>query len=159
MAAQTKYGYATPSGVPGGLFDLAPYEVNTRTNEETPGALKFGHGVVVGTSAGNGIKLPAAATDVFEGVVVHKAHELDASNAVSIAKGEALSIIRTGKVWVRVDGDVAVNDKVYLSFAEGKVGLFTKTATGNIAINARFIGASEDGIAPIVLYNADPVVA
>ena len=50
MAAQTKYGYATPSGVPGGLFDLAPYEVNTRTNEEEAGKLKFGHGAVVGAS-------------------------------------------------------------------------------------------------------------
>ncbi len=159
MAAQTKYGYATPSGVPGGLFDLAPYEVNTRTNEEEAGKLKFGHGAVVGASAGNGIKLPASTSDLFEGVVVHKAHELGADNTVSIAKGEALSVIRVGKVWVRVDGDVAVNDKVYLIASGDNAGCFTKTASGAIAINGRFVGASEDGIAPVVLYNADPVVA
>ncbi len=54
---------------------------------------------------------------------------------------------------------MTVNDKVYLVESGDNAGCFTKTASGNIAINARFIGASEDGIAPIVLCNADPVVA
>lgn len=161
MAAQTKYSYATPSGVPGGLFDLAPYECNTRVSEADAGKIRFGMGVVVGAAAGVGVKVPAATTDVFEGVVVGKAHEQDNSGKVVIAKGEAFSVIRTGKVWALVDPSVTikVNDKAYLIVTGDNAGLLTNASTGALALNARFVGVNEDGIAPVILFNADPVVA
>ncbi|MGN9096384.1 hypothetical protein [Flintibacter porci] len=42
MSAQTRYGYATPIGAPGGIVDLAPYAIDTFLNDEENGVLKFG---------------------------------------------------------------------------------------------------------------------
>lgn len=161
MAAQMKYGYATPSGVPGGLFDISPYECNTRVSEAESGKIKFGMAVAAGTSAGTGVKVPAAASDFIEGIVVHKAHEMDNKGAVVIDKGEAFSVLRTGKVWARVDESVtiAVNDKPYVIATGDKAGLLTNAESGNIALAGRFIGVSEDGIAPVLLYNAEATAA
>lgn len=157
MAAQMKYGYATPSGLPGGIFDLSDYECNTRVSEAESGKILFGMAVAAGTSAGVGVKVPAAASDVIEGVVVHKAHEMDADGNVKIGKGESFSVMRVGKIWARVDDSVspAVNDKLYVIASGDKAGLFTNASSGNIAVAGRFIGVKEDGIAPVVLFNAE----
>lgn len=57
---QTSYNYTTPKGVAGGLYDLAPYQVDSRVNgEATPGVLKFGMGVVQGTTPGTNVVRPA----------------------------------------------------------------------------------------------------
>lgn len=151
--AQSEYGYVTASGVPGGILDLAPYECNTRVTDAD--TVKFGMGVVTGASAGSSVKVPAAATDVFEGVAVWKAHEAGTDGKVKIAKGEALSIMRFGRIWARVDASVtiAANDKVYLIATGDNAGCFTNVATSNIAVSGKFVGANENGIAPVVLYN------
>ena len=44
MAVQTSYGYATPKGIPGGIYDLYHYPVDSRFNEEDSGKLRFGVG-------------------------------------------------------------------------------------------------------------------
>lgn len=59
MSAQTRYGYATPIGAPGGIVDLAPYAIDTFLNEEETGTLKFGMGVVQGSKPGTNVALPA----------------------------------------------------------------------------------------------------
>lgn len=155
MAVQTSYSYDNPSGLAGGIYDLAPYEVNSRASEENAGKIKFGYGVVAGT-ASNGVKLPAATTDAFEGVVVHKAHEEECDGSVSIATGEMVGVMRHGRIWARVDATVTIakGDKVYLIVKGDNAGCFTNASTDTKAIAGQFIGASENGIAPVVLYNA-----
>ena len=60
---QNSYSYKTPKGVAGGLLDLSPYSVDSRINgETTPGALKFGMGVVQGATPGTNVKLPTSAS-------------------------------------------------------------------------------------------------
>ncbi len=151
--AQSEYSYVTASGVPGGILDLAPYECNSRVTDADN--VKFGMGVVTGASAGASVKVPSATSDVFEGVAVWKAHEADKDGTVTIAQGEALSIMRFGRIWARVDDSVtiAANDKVYLIATGDNAGCFTNVATSNIAVSGRFVGANENGIAPVVLYN------
>ena len=154
--AQLTYGYDTPKGVAGGIFDIAPYECNSRVSEEADGVIKFGMGVVIGASAGTGVKLATATTDNFEGIVVHKAIEQDMSGNVSIKNGEAFSVMRFGGVWARVDESVtiAAGDKVYLIVSGDKKGLFTNVSTGALAVAGEFVTAAENGIAVVRLYNA-----
>ena len=155
MAVQTSYSYENPSGIAGGIYDLAPYEVNSRASEEDAGKIKFGYGVVAGT-ASNGVKLPASASDDFEGVVVHKAHEEERDGSIVLANGETFGVMRHGRIWARVDADATIvkGEKLYLIVSGDKAGCFTNVSTNAMAIAGKFIGANEDGIAPIVLYNA-----
>ena len=60
MSAQTVYRFSTPIGQAGGIYDLAPYEVNSFMNESADGALKFGMGVVQGATPGKGIAVPTS---------------------------------------------------------------------------------------------------
>lgn len=155
MAVQTSYSYENPSGIAGGFYDLAPYEVNSRASEADAGKIKFGYGVVAGT-ASNGVKLPAATTDEFEGVVVHKAHEEERDGSVILATGETFGVMRHGRIWARVDASatIAKGDKLYLIVTGDNAGCFTNAADGAKEIAGKFIGVNENGIAPIVLYNA-----
>lgn len=156
--AQLSYSYVTPGGVPGLILDIAPYEINSELIEEaTPGAIKFGMGVVAGTTKGKTIALPTATTDVFEGVVVTNVHELDMDGNVVLKKGEACSVMRFGRIWARVDDvTINVNDPVYLICSGAKAGLFTNVSTSNLDVHAKFVGVKDDGIAPIAI--ADEIV-
>ena len=60
MAAQLTYTSATPIGIAGGIFDLAPYEISSYSNEEADGVMAFGVGVVAGVNVGEGVKLPTS---------------------------------------------------------------------------------------------------
>ena len=62
MSAQTRYGYNPPIGLAGGIVDLAPYAIDTFTNEENSGVVKHGMGVIRGTH-NNCFKLPATGTE------------------------------------------------------------------------------------------------
>lgn len=155
--AQMKYTYETPKGVAGGLYDLSNYECNSRSIESEDGTVKQGYGVVTGAAAGFGVKLPAAASDKFEGIVIARAHEEDMNGDVVLKKGEVFSILRTGKAWARVDETVTinVNDPVYLIASGEKAGQFTNASGATaIEIKGKFVGANEDGIAPVLLFNA-----
>lgn len=165
MSAQTTYGFATPRGVAGGLVDLSNYDIVTRLNEASDGAMKFGVGVVHGTSAGSQVKLPVAGSTaaVFEGVVVNShSAEMDMSGDVSLKKNVSVGVLRYGKVWVRVPSAVApaYGDNVYLIVSGDDTGSFTKTAGSNtVAINARFIGGkgTSGAVAPAEFYNQSNV--
>jgi hypothetical protein len=64
-------------------------------------------------------------------------------------------------VWVCVPEEltIAYGEQVYLIPTGNTAGHFTNSATGNVAINAKFIGAAASGdIAPIEIFNA-PYVA
>lgn len=143
MAAQTTYSYSTPSGVPGGLLDINPYHTVSKLIEDASN-VKFGVGVVKGTSDAQ-VKVGSG---TFVGVLVEKAHELDKDNAVVIGKGESLTVLTKGGIWARVadDAEVAFGDDLYV----GTDGVFAKT--GTTKLNGRFLGAAEDGIAPIELF-------
>lgn len=161
MSAQTTYGFATPRGVAGGLFDLSNYDIVTRLNEEADGILKFGVGVVRGTSAGSQVKLPVTASTaaLFEGVVVNShSAEMDMNGNVSLKKNASVGVLRYGKVWVRVPSTdaPAYGDSVYLIVSGDDAGCFTKTAGSNtVTINARFIGTkgTAGAVAPVEFFN------
>ena len=157
---QNSYSYKTPKGVAGGLLDLSPYSVATRINgETTSGALKFGMGVVQGATPGTNVKLPTSAStaDEFEGLLLTGfVQEMDAAGDVTIKPKQTVGVLRYGKAWARVPKNTtaAYGDKLYLITSGDSAGLFTNTATGNLAVNGRFIGAADTtDIAPVELFN------
>ncbi len=157
---QTSYNYTTPKGVAGGLYDLAPYQVESRVNgETTPGALKFGMGVVQGSAPGTNIARPAAGAtaDKFEGLVLTGfTQEMDMAGEVTIRPKQTVGVLRYGKAWARLPKDLTVSygDKLYLVTSGDNAGLFTNDASGGIAVNGRFVGSADSaGVAPVELYN------
>lgn len=167
---QMNYNQATPNGVAGALVDLSAHVVDTRLNESGT-ALKFGMGVVHGTTPGSDIKIPVAGTTAaeFEGVVVHTyANEMDMSGAVAIQPFSALSVMRYGRIWVRLEADItpAYGDPLYLIIDGDDAGAFTNTAdtptdgatAKTVAVKGRFIGGKGTGdVAPVELYNQNQV--
>lgn len=165
MAAQTTYGFSTPKGIPGGLYDISYHEVNTRMNEEADGKLGFGIGVVRGTSKGVTVKLPAAASPAsdFEGVVINGVNvEQDMSGKVIVKKDATVGIVRFGKVWAKVSDkaqNVKYGDSLYLILDGDEVGSFTNAVSAGedtatrVLIKGTFIGGADNGIAPILLPN------
>lgn len=156
---QTSYRYDTPKGVAGGLLDLSPYQIDSRINGETvAGALKFGMGVVQGAAPGEGVKIPTstATADKFEGLVLTGfVQEMDMAGDTRIQPKQTVGVLRCGKAWARLAASVTVayGDKLYLTVTGANAGLFTNVSTGNLAINGRFVGAADGGIAPVELYN------
>lgn len=156
MSVQKTYGFANGRGIAGGIYDMFHYPVETRFNEEDNGVLRFGVGVVRGSIPGSNVLLPteeSTAAD-FEGVVVNGfSNQQDLEGKVFIMNNQNIGVMRQGKIWVRVAEDEApaYGDAVYM-VAEGEEAGFFGTE-GDIAINARFIGAANNGLAPIELFD------
>lgn len=163
MSAQTRYGYATPIGAPGGIVDLAPYAIDTFLNDEKNGVLKFGMGVVQGSKPGVNIALPAAGAtaDKFEGIATNnRTTEYDMDGRVFVRKGVGVGVMRYGRIYVRVkEGDAPEYGDALLLIVNGDdAGCFTSTEdSGNtIAVNGRFLGGIDNGVAPVELMR-EPV--
>lgn len=158
MGAQTKYRFSTPIGAAGGIVDLAPYAIDTFLNEEETGKMKFGLGVVQGTTAGSQVKLPTAAEDKFEGVTTNnRTTEYDMEGKINVRKGVAMGVMRYGRIYVRVASDATpkYGDPLYLVCDEGEdQGCFTQDEASNMAVAGRFLGAPSDGIAVAELFNS-----
>lgn len=156
MAAQTRYGYSIPKGVPGGKVDISFDEVVTRNSEAEDGKIKFGMAVVKGTSAGTGVTVPASGKTVedFEGVVLHHINtEQERDGSIVIKKGSVLSVMKKGHVWGRLASDAtpAYGKKAYVVIDGTDAGTFTHTQGSNVDIGAKFGKESDDGIAVIEL--------
>lgn len=163
MSVQTRYGYATPIGAAGGIVDLAPYAVDTFLNEEENGVMKFGMGVVQGSKPGINISLPDtdSSADNFEGVTTNnRTTEYDVDGNLSVRKGKGIGVMRYGRIYVRVEtGDEpAYGDPLYLITDGDETGCFTSTEGATIAVNGRFIGGIDNGIAPVELMR-QPVIS
>ena len=160
---QLNYSYQPPIGVPGSLYDLSPYAINSRSNGETaPGALKYGMGVVLGDTPGKNVNLPTDASTLaeFEGVAMTGfTDQMDMAGEVIILPQRTVGVLRWGRAWVRIEEgvvDIAYGDPVYLVIDGADAGLFTNDDGGgdNLAINAMFIGGlGTTSVAPVELYN------
>lgn len=158
MSVQTSYGYQTPKGVAGGIYDMFHYAVDSRFNEENNGVLRFGVGVVPGTLPGSSVKLPTSTSTAaqFEGVVLNGYdRQQDMEGKLSVLKNQNVSVMRRGRVWVRLAANAApkYGDAVHLLTSGNDVGCFT--TTGGLTIPGRFIGPASNGVAPVELYGVD----
>ena len=160
MSAQTRYGFNTPAGIAGGIYDLAPYEINTFINEAETGVMKFGIGVVSGSKPGANITVPAegATAATFVGITTNNhTTEYDLEGKIHVRKGVAVGTMRWGRIWGRVaaDVEVAYGEPVYMIASGEEAGFFTNAADGNVAIKAKFASAVDAAskVALIELFN------
>lgn len=158
MSVQTRYGFSTPIGSAGGIIDLAPYAIDTFLNEEETGTLKPGMGVVRGSNPGSNIALPAegATAAQFEGVATNnRTTEFDMEGKLQVRKGVAVGVMRYGRIYVRLaaDAEPGYGSPVFLVTEGDDRGCFSETE-GGVAVSGRFLGAGENGIAPVELFNA-----
>ena len=163
MSAQMKYGFATGKGIAGGIFDMYHYPVDSRFNEEANGKLRPGMGVVQGAVVGSGVKLPTGdeTAEKFEGVVVNgfnNQHDLEGH--VSVMNNANIGVMRKGRIWVALTAEETVKygDPLKLVVESGAdAGLFA-TSKG-VEVGGRFIGPSEDGLAPAELTGVAPAAS
>lgn len=159
MAVQTTYGFSPSRGVAGGLYDMSPRAVNSRTTESE---IVFGIGLVQGGTPGTNVTGPAATSTaaVFEGIALNGGtQEMDMEGAVKVGKSRTVSVLRYGRAWVRVEpeSEVKYGDALYLITDGDNAGRFTNANSeeNKIAISGQFIGAiTTDNIAPVELFNA-----
>lgn len=133
MAAQLKYSYDTPKGVPGGKVDISFDNVDTRTNEEADGVLKYGMAVQTGTYPGTTVKVPAsgATKSAIEGVALSLPNtEQDMQGNVVVRNGATIGVMRRGKVWGRLASDaVPVSGQTAYVVVDGEeAGSFTSAS-------------------------------
>ena len=157
---RTNYSYQMPRGVAGSLYDLAPYAIVSRINDETEaGRMQYGMGAMQGNAPGATVAVPTPAhqTRNFEGVVMTGfTTEMDMDGDVNIRHQQMVGVLRYGNAWARIPYGVepSYGQNVFLVTNGENAGLFTNAATGNMAINARFIGSRGTGnIAPVELFN------
>lgn len=165
MSVQTSYGFDTQWGIAGGIYDLAPYAIDTFLNEEEHGVLKCGLGVVTGEDAGTCIRLPETAdaeeTGKFEGIVVNNhTREYDLEGKVYLRHGVSVGVMRYGRVWARTakednlqENKVAYGDPLYICLTEGDEGTVTNKAESNLAVSGRFLSGIDNGLALVELFN------
>ena len=155
MSVQSKYAYQTGRGLPGGIYDMYHYPVDSRFNEEENGVLRFGTGVVPGTVPGSSVKLPTAESKAadFEGVVVNSFdRQQDLEGKVFVRNNQSVGVMRRGRIWLRVaEGAAPAYGGALHMVTDGAcAGCFT--TTGGLEIPGRFLGPACDGVAPAELY-------
>ena len=160
MSAQTTYKHSSQIGSPGGIVDLTPHAIDSFVNSENTGVMKFGIGVVQGSTPGTNIKLPVAASTaaVFEGITVNnRTTEYDLDGKAYLRKGKAVGVMKYGRIYGRIatGATPAYGAAVYLVKSGNEAGYFTTSSDGTIAIKGRFLGAidSTAQVAAIELYN------
>jgi len=158
MSAQTSYRFGLPSGMAGGIVDLAPYAIDTFINEEENEVMLFGIGIVAGTKAGTQIKKPSATATAFEGITTNNlTTEYNLDGKVRILKKAPVGVMRYGRIHARVATGVtpAYGEPVYIVKSGDEAGYVTNASTGNIAVKGRFMGGVDatNGVAEVELFN------
>ena len=159
MSAQTTYNYFTVKGAPGGIYDLAPYAIDTFINEEDTGDMEFGIGVVQGSPVGTKVKKPvnASTAALFEGITTNnRTTERDLEGNLYIRTLAPIGVMRYGRVYVHCEDDAtpAYGDALYMVTSGTHKGYFTDSSTSSVAIKGRFLSAMDsDKVALVELFN------
>ncbi len=158
MSAQTTYNFDTQRGIAGGIYDLAPYAIDTFLNEEATGTMKFGVAVVAGTKAGEQVKLPVAASTAIEGVSNNNlTTEYDLAGQLYIRQNASMGVMRYGRIWVRVADNVSptYGQATYVVKGGAQAGYFTNASTDTLAVKGRFLTGVDPvaRIAAVELFN------
>lgn len=166
MSAQFSYNYTPAIGAPGGLVDLTPHAIDTFLNEEDTGVMKFGLGVVDGTTKGTTIKKPVSGSTAaaFVGITTNnRTTEYDLDGAIYVRKAKSMGVLRYGRIYGQVAAGAApaAGDVTYLVVSGDDAGKFTNDSSGGIEIKGRFLGGVDTAtnVAAIELFNQAQEVA
>lgn len=169
MSAQLAYNFSTPLDVAGGIYDLAPYAIDTFLNEEDTGTMLFGIAVVQGTKPGINVKVPtsSATAATIEGITTNnRTTEYDLEGKIHVKHGAAIGVMRYGRIYARIatGATPSYGDAVYVIPGGDEAGFVTDAADNGesgadkvsyVAIKARFLGKNDstNQIALVELFN------
>lgn len=129
---QTTYNEKMDVAVLGQLVDCTNRRVDSKYAE---GAIDAGDAVQIGSSDG---QVLTATTAVYGVAIQHPTLTMsdDTGNA-AYAEFDGVSVLREGRIWVQVDGAVAIDGQAYWDVA---AQAFNSTATDNfIVTGGRFV--------------------
>ena len=165
MSAQTVYKYNPAMGAAGGIYDLAPYEINTYLNKEATGTKMFGKAVVDSTASGEAgtyVMLPTATTNTFRGIVTNnRTTEWDMDGKVVVRNKAAMGVMAYGRIFGALATGVTptFGAQVYVVVSGDDKGCFTTSSSSTMPINATFASGADNGVALIELNHAPYVAA
>ncbi len=165
MSAQTTYKYNPAMGAAGGIYDLAPYAINTFLNKEATGTEMFGKAVVDSTTSGEAgtyVMLPTATNQTFRGIVTNnRTTEFDMEGKVVVRNKAAMGVMDYGRIFGRLATSVTptFGAQVYVVVAGDDKGCFTTSSSSTMPINATFASEADNGVALIDLKHAPYVSA
>lgn len=142
---QTSYSIDQSAGLPGQMADCGFQDSITGINSSA--AMPFGKLAVKGASDGL-CKLPALATDITsKGLVMGvsvKTHAMESSLSgdPQYPINSVPSLLRKGRIYVKVEETVVVGDDVYVRYAAGGDGLGSFGKTAGTSERAQLDGAS-----------------
>lgn len=148
--AQLSYNAANADPIPGMIADAAGAPQKIQSYNVTEALPMFGIGVQKVAADENGIELVDGGSGMVVGVVCRQLATVEDSHAV----GDAAAVMRRGRIYVYVDGDVTPDDTVYCRHTvnTGKLilGAFRADNDGGKAqaVTAKFLtSASAGGVA------------
>lgn len=99
------------------------------------GDINFGYAVVAGTDKTRQVKIPTLVTDVFRGVAVTTVgvEQNDLGDGLYRDKS-AVSVMRQGKIIVKVNGDVEPDDYAHFVYTGADAGLFRADTTNAVIV-------------------------
>jgi len=155
---QTTYGFNTPIGQPGGLYDLSWAVVDAFLNEAADGEMKFGMGVVQGATPGVGVAVPDsdATAAKFEGIVTNRRTNENTMDGGPVLKNKCtVGVLRYGRIYglLAEGADPAYGKAVYLVKTGDDAGCFTDSSSSTVAVKGRFLTGASDGVAVIELFD------
>jgi hypothetical protein len=130
QAPQTSYTQFPPVAFAGQRADSGEFEATSALAEVV---FDCGLGLVKGTAGGPTpqVKLPTQASDVtnlFKGVSLYQAYRQPTNTANRYAVGDAVPVVETGRIWVKIDPTVGatMSDEgpVFLVHSGANAGTF-----------------------------------
>jgi hypothetical protein len=153
---QLSYAAAPAAGFPGMKADSGEDDCRTFAQAEASAELPFGVMVAQGGTADKAI-LPVDANSRFVGVVIHSHEYVPGTDmgTTGLKPKVAMAVMNKGRIWVKVEEAVAVNDRAYVRHTSGaggtQKGAFRKsadTATAVAVPGCRYLtAASANGMA------------
>ena len=122
---QTDFGQYTPVGYAGLVADTQGHNI---VSHSTVVALAFGIAVCLGDDAGDSVALPDG-TKVIAGITVAVAKAHGIGETTNYRDGDAVGVLRQGRVWVKAVGTVKAGEKVFVLKEAGKEGTMGASAT------------------------------
>ncbi len=129
---QTTYNEKMDVAVVGQLVDCTNRRVDSKYAE---GAIDAGQAVQIGTDEN---QVVAATTAVYGVAIQHPTLTMsDDTGLAAYAEFDGVSVLRSGRIWVQVDGAVAVDAQAYWDVA---ADAFNSTSTDNFeVVGGRFV--------------------
>ena len=142
------YGYALNVAQAGQLGDIGPHRIDTKASE---GATAFGKAVKRGTDPQKQAEVIDNAADAFYGVAVftHATEQgfnratSPASTGAEYKDGDAMSVLREGRVYVEATESVLSGDRAYWDLNSGDAGYTFRPNEAVLTFDADLVTANE----------------